>query len=1043
MQLEASSFGTVVQITNLGFDVNMTMPNGQGDEGVLDTVSSTGDVFTSSIVAPNGESFLLGNLTSSTNVEMNAVVDGSLVSLNVTNFNITMEAPYISDINPSLDGLTIYTIAGSLVLSGVAGCDPASCLPNGRCGVDDTGAPACECSCGWSGASCNVSSGFCSVYGNSIMTSNTCPEVSEEAPVPCTLPSQQECNPLFEVQDATTGLCECKQGWGGPRCQACSTNQACSNLFGQESECSDSAVYYANTALQSYTCDLQGTGLESTIVPGTFYVTCNTTMAGPEENLDDGSYCTVNFAMQEFPQNPITCKSSLCSFKANQSAANCETTTCSCQNDCPDLDGIFSTIENKPAVISCDENNQCTFDIENFFVKLIAPCQTTSCRVKGYNFEDGTFEVRSNTWLDPFLASIPLIVLVCMSASLMGFIASRKSLYFARGGSSVTPDGGKEGISEGLKLEFHALTVVANGSKTVLRDISGEACAGKLTGIMGPSGSGKTTLISCISQRPLHSKVSMSGTVMFDGRVLKESDARMIAYCPQDSVLLPTLTVYETILYSAILRLPSHAASSHIHSVTEDSINKMGLEHVKNSYVGGAGRIRGISGGERRRVSVGMEIVTSPKIVLLDEPTSGLDSSSAKNVISTLKSLSQSDCIVMVSLHQPPPSIFNMLDKVMFLANGVCLYDDSPDNVESFLNGLEFQRPTGEGVAEFMLECASDENALAKILSSRPKVLSKDSDDSEAVIDIEQQPLGKVATIRRIPQPTRSPIATEIATLTWRNGLDMIRNPSLILLHWLLALGMGIFAGCVFYQVGLDTSGAQNRAGGIIFALALFAFTSLTTVDLVYQEKAVVDREVDSGYYRRWTYVISKVILDGMLLRFIPILLYSAPFYPMMGLESDSSSVALFFMTLGTFAVAVGALSLSLTFLCNTPGQANFFMNIILLVCLLNSGFFVNVEEMPDWVSWLRYISFFYYGYTVLITNEVSSLLFQFVVEGYTAVENVRGTTFLGILGVSWGSVTHYVIILDCLYAIYVMLALLFSYYPLSSVIERIKKRML
>ena len=406
MQLEASSFGTVVQITNLGFDVNMTMPNGQGGEGVLDTVSSTGDVFTSSIVAPNGESFLFGNLTSSTNVEMNAVVDGSLVSLNVTNFNITMEAPYISDINPSLDGLTIYTIAGSLVLSGVAGCDPASCLPNGRCGVDDTGAPACECSCGWSGASCNVSSGFCSVYGNSIMTSNTCPEVSEEAPVPCTLPSQQECNPLFEVQDATTGLCECKQGWGGPRCQACSTNQACSNLFGQESECSDSAVYYANTALQSYTCDLQGTGLESTIVPGTFYVTCNTTMAGPEENLDDGSYCTVNFAMQEFPQNPITCKSSLCSFKANQSAANCETTTCSCQNDCPDLDGIFSTIENKPAVISCDENNQCTFDIENFFVKLIAPCQTTSCRVKGYNFEDGTFEVRSNTWLDPFATTV-------------------------------------------------------------------------------------------------------------------------------------------------------------------------------------------------------------------------------------------------------------------------------------------------------------------------------------------------------------------------------------------------------------------------------------------------------------------------------------------------------------------------------------------------------------------------------------------------------------------------------------------------------------
>lgn len=1041
LQLEAPGVGTVVQITNLGFTVNLTLPAGQQQQqGVLSTVSSTGDVFTSSIVAPNGERFPFGNLTSVTEVGVGAVVDGSQVQLNLTNVNITMEAPYISDINPALDGLTIYRMLGSLVLTGVAGCDPDTCLPNGRCGVDENGAPSCECSCGWSGPTCNVSSGFCSVYENSIMASSACPQVTADAPLPCVLPSQQDCNPLFEYKDATSGQCECKQGWGGPRCEACETNQACSRAYGgRDAECSDSILYHANTTLKSYTCDLQDTGLESTIVPGSFYVTCNTTMAGPEENIDDGSYCKVNFAMQEFPFNPITCKSSLCSFRANESAANCETTSCSCQYNCPDLEGIFATIENRPAVISCDESRQCTFDIENFFVKLKAPCKTTSCRVNGYNFEDGSFEVRENTWLDPFLASIPLIILVSVSAFLFGCIAHHRTLYFGVSGKEsygstaaiVDESSDEVHVAKERKLEFRGLSVMVGASKAVLCDVSGEACAGKLTGIMGPSGSGKTTLISCLSQRPMHSTVVMSGTVLFDGCLLEESDAKIIAYCPQDSVLLPTLTVYETILYSAILRLPSKTQVSHILRVSNDSISKMGLDLVKDSYVGGSERIRGISGGERRRVTVAMELVTSPKIVLLDEPTSGLDSSSAKNVMLALKSLSQSGCIVMASLHQPPPTIFNMLDKVMFLAGGMCLYNDTPYQVESFLSSMGYQKPSGDSVAEFMLECASDEAAIATIMSTKRK-----ANDSEANIDIEKQHIGEDAVIQRVPQAPRCPIRTELATLTWRNGLDMVRNPSLIVLHWLLALGMGIFAGCVFYQVGLDTSGAQNRAGGMIFALALFAFTSLTTVDLVYQEKAIVDREVDSGYYRRWTYVISKVVLDGLLLRFIPILLFSAPFYPMMGLESDSASVALFLMTLGTFAVAVGALSLSTTFLCSTPGQANFMMNIILLVCLLNSGFFVNVEEMPDWVSWLRYISFFFYGYTVLITNEASSLLFQFVVEGYTAVENVRGTTFLGILGVNWSSVTHYVIILDCLYAAYVLLALLFSYYPLAYVLS-------
>ena len=328
--------------------------------------------------------------------------------------------------------------------------------------------------------------------------------------------------------------------------------------------------------------------------------------------------------MQQYSDNPITCKATFCNFFANESQVNCETTSCTCERDCPQLDGVFQQIEGNPCVIDCDEKGVCTFDIKNFFIKLVAPCTNAECLVQGYSLKQGSFVVASENISDAVIAALPLIVLVLSGAGLGTFLMMHRALYFRKSSSIVSDiQEKKEPIdSHTIKdLTFQNISAtLEEKNKKILTGISGSVHVGNLMGIMGPSGSGKTTLISILSASA--SNIKCQGRVMLDGEALTTTSAKSIGYCAQDSYLLPTLTVEESIRYSAILRLQTTSEEDILRTVTH-TIDVIGLKRVASSLVGGNGRIRGISGGERKRVAVAMELVTNPSILMLDEPTSG------------------------------------------------------------------------------------------------------------------------------------------------------------------------------------------------------------------------------------------------------------------------------------------------------------------------------------------------------------------------------------------------------------------------------------
>jgi ABC-type multidrug transport system ATPase subunit len=232
------------------------------------------------------------------------------------------------------------------------------------------------------------------------------------------------------------------------------------------------------------------------------------------------------------------------------------------------------------------------------------------------------------------------------------------------------------------------------GMKTVLKNVWGRADPGDMLALMGPSGAGKSTLMDILAGRK--SVGNLTGAVLVNGRPRKQAEfARKTAYVPQDDNFMPTMTVIETCHYYATLTLPRHWSKATVKERIKEVLAAMGLSHTLNTLVGGTlpGGIilRGLSGGERKRLSIATGIMSTPCIVFLDEPTSGLDSFAALSVMSYMKSMAAGGQTVVSSIHQPRAAIWALFDSVTLLSMGHLMYfGPREDLVSWFTDGCGY-----------------------------------------------------------------------------------------------------------------------------------------------------------------------------------------------------------------------------------------------------------------------------------------------------------------------------------------------------------------
>ncbi|KAI4654611.1 uncharacterized protein J4E79_008485 [Alternaria viburni] len=423
----------------------------------------------------------------------------------------------------------------------------------------------------------------------------------------------------------------------------------------------------------------------------------------------------------------------------------------------------------------------------------------------------------------------------------------------------------------------------------LLSNVSGMIEAGEMMALMGPSGSGKTTLLNILAHRAAIPKATIQQTLRVNGAPTTLSSFRKLSsYVEQEDDLIGSLTVRETLYFAAQLALPSSIPPSSRKTLITSLLSSFGLTPQSATLIGTPIR-KGVSGGQKRRVSVASQLITSPRILFLDEPTSGLDSAAAYEVIKFVRDIAKKyKILVVASIHQPSTATWRLFDKLMLLSGGKVVFNGGVEGVKGWFEGLGYEMPLYTNPAEFVIDLINtDFSQDSTTAQQRLTHLHTSWATSPAAASLATSIQSSATNTTSVPTPpSSSPASTKThasplhttLTLTHRSFLKSHRDIVAYGIRIAMYLGLAVMMGTVWLRLSPTQSNIQAFTNAIFFGGAFMSFMAVAYIPAYLEDLAIYSKERANGLYGPTAFMLSNFVV-GVPYLFLITILFSVVSY--------------------------------------------------------------------------------------------------------------------------------------------------------------------
>ncbi|KAK6460604.1 P-loop containing nucleoside triphosphate hydrolase protein [Scheffersomyces coipomensis] len=476
-------------------------------------------------------------------------------------------------------------------------------------------------------------------------------------------------------------------------------------------------------------------------------------------------------------------------------------------------------------------------------------------------------------------------------------------------------------IVDEFRWEDLSLTIHKDGEKTedkkIIDNVNGIIQKGEIMALMGPSGSGKTTLLNMLAHRANPKSSVQSGNIYINGKLSTLSDIKNLSsYVEQEDSLIASLTVQETVDYSARF---SQVDSQYRKPLVNNMLEKLGLKDQRNVKIGNP-FLKGISGGQKRRVSIASQLVTTPSILFLDEPTSGLDSVASREVISMIKQLAkQENMIVICSIHQPSTYTFELFDKVIFLSKGQTIYNDRVDKLVKYFESIGHAVPSYINPSEYVLDLINTDFNNSVDPMESDSVSEKDHTLQALIANWKhnencQTQLTEARELETSKSSSKT-MRTEVNN-TWilfhRSLVKARRDILTYYVRMIMYLGLAILMGTVWLRLGTDQKYIQPFINAIFFSGAFMSFMSVAYIPSYLEDYHSFKKERLNGLYGPLSFTVSNFLI-GLPFLFLIALVFSIVTFFMCNFHNRAVGFWMYLMWLYLDLIAAESMTIFIT----------------------------------------------------------------------------------------------------------------------------------